>query len=99
MLNCTMIVLHKHADKKGIFYVESDSEMVAELVYSISPEGHMILEHTEVSEQMRGKNVGYELVHAAVDYARAHVIKIIPLCPFAKALFDKKLDFKDVLDT
>ncbi len=94
-----MIVLHKHAEKKGMFYVESDSEIEAEMLYSTSPQGSMILEHTEVSEQMRGKNIGYELVHAAVDYARAHGIKIIPVCPFAKALFDKKLDFKDVLDT
>ena len=57
----------------------------------------MIIDHTEVSDGLRGKNVGYQLVHAAVDYARTHDIKILPLCPFAKAVFDKKAEeFADV---
>ena len=42
----------------------------------------MIIEHTEVSDELRGQNVGYQLVHTAVEYARANNIKIIPLCPF-----------------
>jgi hypothetical protein len=34
--------------------------------------------------------VGYQLVKKAVDYAREKQIKIMPLCPFAKSVFDKK---------
>jgi uncharacterized protein len=37
-------------------------------------------------------------VHTAVEYARANHIKILPLCPFAKSVFDKKgAEFADVL--
>ena len=32
-----------------------------------------------------------------VEYAREKGIKIIPLCPFAKSVFDKTSEFKDVL--
>jgi uncharacterized protein len=36
-------------------------------------------------------------VETAVDYARTHNIKIIPICPYAKSLFDKLPEWKDVL--
>lgn len=61
-------------------------------------ESLMIIDHTEVSDELRGQNVGYQLVKKAVDYAREQHIKIMPLCPFAKSVFDKKREeFKDVL--
>ena len=31
------------------------------------------------------------------EYAREKGIKIIPLCPFAKSVFDKTPEFRDVL--
>ena len=58
----------------------------------------MIIEHAGVSDALRGKNVGYQLVRTAVEYARANNIKIIPLCPFARSVFDKKPEFADVLN-
>ncbi len=80
-----------------MFYVDLDDEIAAEMVYSIDSDNKMIIEHTEVSPALRGKNIGYELVHAGVEYARHHGIKIVPVCPFAKSIFDHKPDFRDVL--
>jgi hypothetical protein len=37
------------------------------------------------------------MVAQAVTYARENNIKIIPLCPFAKKVFDKTPEFRDVL--
>jgi predicted GNAT family acetyltransferase len=37
------------------------------------------------------------LVHAGVEYARENNLKIFPLCPFAKSIFDKREAFRDVL--
>ena len=56
-----------------------------------------INEPVEVDEQLRGKNVGFQLVSHAVEYARRHHYKITPVCLFAKSVFDKKPDFADVL--
>ena len=81
-----------------MFFVELDGEIAAEMVYSMPSEDKMIIEHTEVDDVLRGKDVGYELVHAGVEYARQRGLKIIPLCPFAKKVFDKKPDWRDVLD-
>jgi hypothetical protein len=40
---------------------------------------------------------GAKLVAAAVEWARAANRKVIPLCPFAKSVFDKTPEYKDVL--
>jgi predicted GNAT family acetyltransferase len=44
-----------------------------------------------------GKGVGLQLLNTAVEYARTHNVKIVPLCPFAKSMFDKKPELRDVL--
>jgi hypothetical protein len=92
-----MNILHKQTGKRGMFYVENENEIGAEMVYSLSGDNIMIIEHTDVSDELRGLSVGYELVHAGVEYARQHGLKILPLCPFAKAIIDKKPEFQDVL--
>jgi uncharacterized protein len=92
-----MLIQHKLVGKKGMFYVGQDGAILAELVYTIPSADKMIIEHTEVDDELHGKNVGFQLVHTAVEYARKQNIKIIPLCPFAKSVFDKKPEFSDVL--
>ena len=93
-----MIVQHKKVGKKGMFFVEVDGNILAEMVYSTSLNDNMIIEHTEVSEELRGKNVGLQLVRTAVEFARKHGIKIRPLCTFAKSVIDKHTEFQDVLE-
>lgn len=93
-----MTIQHKTDGRHGMFYVEEDGEMAAEMVYNSTSENKMIIEHTEVGEELRGENIGMELVHAAVEYARHHGMKIIPLCPFARKMLEKKMDWQDVLE-
>ena len=57
----------------------------------------IIIDHTEVNEGNNGKGYGKKMVSKAVEYAREKNIKIIPLCPFAKKVFDKTPEFRDVL--
>ncbi len=93
-----MQIQHKQDGSKGAFYVEEAGNTLAEMTYSMTGKELMIIDHTEVSDELKGKNVGYQLVHTAVEFARANNIKILPLCPFAKSVFDKKgAEFADVL--
>ena len=80
-----------------MFYVENDKTIQAKMVYTMPSTGKMIIEHTEVNEELRGQNVGLQLVKTAVEFARANNIKIIPLCPFANSVFKRKPEFADVL--
>jgi uncharacterized protein len=57
----------------------------------------VIIDHTQVDDALRGKGAGKKLVEAAVEWARAENQKMIPLCPFARSVFDKTPDYADVL--
>ncbi|MGB4844781.1 MAG: GNAT family N-acetyltransferase [Ferruginibacter sp.] len=95
-----MLIQQKQDGSKGSFYIEENAITLAEMTYSMTGTELMIIDHTEVSDTLRGKNIGYQLVKTAVDYARTNNMKILPLCPFAKAMMEKRKDeFGDVLRT
>ena len=94
-----MLIQHKKSGTKGMFFVEQGGNILAEMVYTQPAANKMIIEHTEVSDELRGQNIGFQLVNTAVEYARKHHISIIPLCPFANSVFKKKPEFSDVLHT
>jgi predicted GNAT family acetyltransferase len=94
-----MLIQNKRVGTKGMFYIEQDGKTVAEMVYTMPSPEKMIVEHTEVDDVLRGKNVGKQLVHHMVEYAKTHNIKVIPLCPFTNSVFKKKSEYADVLFT
>jgi len=92
-----MLIQQKENDHKGSFYVAEEDKVVAEMVYTMASPTKMIIEHTEVDDELRGKNVGNQLVQYMVDYARTHNVKVIPLCPFTHSVFKRKPEYADVL--
>jgi predicted GNAT family acetyltransferase len=82
---------------KGAFFIEENGQRLGEMTFSRAGDSLLIIDHTEVSEALKGKGAGKQLVAAAVDYARKNNIKILPLCPFAKSVFDKVEEYHDVL--
>lgn len=92
-----MEIKHDDYGKKGKFYIEIDSKQEAEMTYTYAGNDKIIIDHTEVSEKLKGQGVGYQLVEASVEFMRQENIKVIPLCPFAKAVFEKKTEYLDRL--
>ena len=83
---------------KGILYIELEGKRGAYLNFVKAGDQRIIIEHTEVSDALKGKNAGKQLVAAAVEYARKNNLKILPLCPFARKVFDRVKEYADVLD-
>ena len=73
-----------------------NGERLAEMSYTVAG-SRVIIDHTDVDDRLRGKGAGRRLVRAAVEWARAENQKLMPLCPFAKSVFDKTADYSDVL--
>ncbi len=94
----TLLIEHTDNGKKGRFFVEVQGKILAEMTYVWIGEDRFIIDHTEVSDVLKGKGIGQKMVQAAVDLARERRIKILPLCPFAKAVFQKTKSFEDVLN-
>jgi len=82
---------------KQRFYVEKSGEVVAEITFTESGENELTIDHTVVSEQLRGQKVGNALVKKVVDFAREENKKIVPACSFAQKEFDKNQEYQDVL--
>ena len=92
-----MDVKNKNDGRRGVFYIESEGKEIALMHYILSGTDRMIIDHTEVNEIYEGKGLGMQLVKAGVAYARENNIKIQPLCPFAKKIFDRTPAYADVL--
>lgn len=94
-----MQIRHKQNGTKGFFYIGEENNTLAKMTYSMPSNDKLIIDHTEVNDELRGQNAGYQLVNTAAEYARDNNIKIIPLCPFANSVFKKRPELGDVLFT
>jgi uncharacterized protein len=81
---------------RGAFGIERDGRRLATMTYSLAGD-IIIIDHTDVDAILRGTGAGAKLVAAAVAWARAEHRHIMPLCPFARSVFDKTPAFADVL--
>jgi predicted GNAT family acetyltransferase len=92
------MTIHQINDtRKGYFEAVEDEKQAGKMTYTWAGDSKFIIDHTEVNPEFNGKGVGKKLVMEAVGYARTHHLKIIPLCPFAKSVFDKTVEIRDVL--
>ena len=90
-------VQQKINDKNGAFFIEIGGKQEALMTFVFAGDDKIIIDHTEVNSGNNGKGFGKKMVAKAVEFAREKGIKIIPLCPFAKSVFDKTPEFRDVL--
>ncbi len=85
--------------KKGRFVIREAGKELGQMTYVHAGPGKIIIDHTEVDESLKGQGAGKQLVDAGANWARSQNIKILPLCPFAKAIMMKNRSaYEDVLD-
>ena len=79
----------------GRFEIERNGE-VAFLEYELS-ENLLVLSHTEVPKDLRGKGLASELAESALQYARQHNLKVDVVCPIAREYVTKHPEHADLL--
>ncbi len=90
-----MNIEHQTEKKGGIFFAKEGDVVIGEMTYIWGDE-RMIIDHTFVLGNHRGKGVAEQLVKSAVDYARENGFKIVPVCPYVVSEFKRHLDYADV---
>lgn len=86
-------VINNEAEHR--FEISQDG-LVAFSLYQI--EGSlMVFTHTEVPEELEGKGVGSSLARAALDYAREHGFKVLPLCPFIRSYIERHPEYQSLV--
>ncbi|MCU0422256.1 MAG: N-acetyltransferase [Bacteroidia bacterium] len=92
-----MEVKHEQSETKGRFYLEEGNQTKAEMTYVWAGEKQIIIDHTTVDESLKGTGAGKKLFDMAVAFANEKGLKVIPLCPFAAAMFRKSPELKHLL--
>ncbi|HEY6946683.1 MAG TPA: GNAT family N-acetyltransferase [Candidatus Acidoferrum sp.] len=57
----------------------------------------LVLQHTEVSEPLRGKGLAAKLTRTALDFARANHLRVVPLCPYVSSFLRRHREYQDLL--
>lgn len=92
------MIIEEITDTNGDNYFKaSENGVEGGRIYYTQKAGTIIIDHTEVNPDFSGKGVGKKLVIYVVQAAREKNIKIRPDCPFARSVFDKTPEIRDVL--
>ncbi|HMZ46486.1 MAG TPA: GNAT family N-acetyltransferase [Chitinophagaceae bacterium] len=91
-----MEILHNTSKPISCFYIKEGDVVLAKIDYKVEEDNTIFILHTEVSEKLKGMNIGNKLLQKVADLARSEHRKIVPLCSFALAMFNKKEEYKDV---
>lgn len=92
-----MEITRHEKDHKGRFVASIEGKQAGFMTYTWAGNQKFIIDHTEVDSAYAGKGIGKKLVMAAVDFAREKKVKVIPLCPYAKKVFDRDESTHDLL--
>jgi predicted GNAT family acetyltransferase len=91
------VVEHAQEGTNGAFFIQEKGQRLAEMTYSRTNAALIIIDHTDVDASLSGQGIGRKLLGELVAWVRSAGIKVIPLCPFAKAQFGKDASIRDVL--
>ncbi len=75
------------APNNGIEYIV-DGELLANITWQ-ELEGVMNMNHTYVSDSLRGQGIAKKLLDEAANYARTNQLKMNPICSYVVTAFEK----------
>lgn len=85
----------EHLPERGRFQTRVDGHLcVAD--YRLAGD-RMQMIHTEVHPALQGHGVAARLVQAALDHARAHGLKVEPLCTYVRVYMRRHPQTQDLL--
>lgn len=90
-------MLNIQSDHNSFFILSDDKQTrLAEITFVYTGDELVIIDHTVVDESLKGQGIAKLLVAKVVERMRNEGRKIIPLCPFAKAIFDRTPEYSDI---
>jgi predicted GNAT family acetyltransferase len=81
---------------RGAFFIAREGIRLAEMTYTRVGPAHVIVDHTDVHDALRGHAVGRRLLDATVAWARESGTRISATCPYATAQLESDPSLRDV---
>ncbi|MCM3758829.1 N-acetyltransferase [Sporosarcina aquimarina] len=77
------------------FRKQQDGKTLAEITWTLLGDV-MVMDHTFVSEELRGGGVAKKLLDRAADYARENNLKMEAVCSYVVTAFNRYEEYNDV---
>ncbi|VAW20139.1 hypothetical protein MNBD_ALPHA12-2052 [hydrothermal vent metagenome] len=90
-------IRHEKGPSSGRYVIDLDDGLVAEMTYQRIGDKNILIDHTRVPEQYRGRNIAGKLMLHVVDEARRNGTKITPVCSYAVSQFKRHKEWADLL--
>jgi uncharacterized protein len=84
-----------HNETESRFEINLGNE-TAVLTYRRYPD-QIIYNHTEVPRSFEGRGIAAKLTRAALEYARAMNLRVVPTCPYIAGFIRKNSEYQDLL--
>ena len=80
------------------FYIGEDEENpLAEITFQPKSDGVITVDHTYVSDELRGQGIAGKLVEVITSYARDQNLKIEPVCSYVQSKMEKTEAYHDLI--
>ena len=89
-----------HTIKQGEnkFYIgDEEASPQAEISFKQGEGNNLIVDHTYLSDELRGQGIAGKLVDKMVNHAREQGKKIVPECKYARSKIESTAAYHDVL--
>lgn len=85
----------RHDIASSRFVTEIDGHL-AYADYTIDAD-RMVFTHTFVPPELRGRGLAEHLVRTGLAHARAHNLRVVPVCSYVAAFIQRHAEFRDLL--
>ncbi|MHC3376316.1 GNAT family N-acetyltransferase [Ligilactobacillus equi] len=84
--------------KDSLNYENADHEVIAHIGYSMINDDHTyVIEHTWVSENMRGSGLAGKITSYFLDEVAKQDKDVLPLCPYTQKYFKRHPELSNLL--
>ena len=88
-----VVVTHNEEDHRFEATVDGLRSLIT---YRRFPD-RLVLLHTEVPSPLEGQGLAAKLTRTALDFAHAHHLRVVPLCPFVATFVARHREYQDLL--
>ncbi len=79
------------------FIGESEDNDLARITFYYDQENVIVIDHTFVNVELRGKAIAAKLLAKVVEFAKDNNLLIIPKCSYAVVKMTRNDEYKDIL--
>ena len=90
-------IRHQAGETSGRYLIDLGPDIVAEMTYQRTGDNTIMIDHTRVPPQYRGKNIAEKLMLRVIADARKNGTKITPICSYAVTQFKRHPEWADLL--